>query len=85
MAPSEHTSGEGSCGCFDIKVYARSSTKLGKAVQLRFIISQHVRDKALLEIIMKNLEPKCGTMHKNFGRNNKEFTVTSFKAPSEHT
>ena len=57
----------------------KEGTKLGKAVQLRFIISQHVRDKALLEIIMKNFNPRRGSGTMQNGRNNKEFTVTSFK------
>jgi len=41
--------------CFLIVVYNSSTCKVGKAVKLRFIITQHERDRELLELIIKYL------------------------------
>ena len=40
-------------GCFIISVFQSTSLKLGYQVQLRFVLSQHIRDKELFEYLVK--------------------------------
>ena len=49
------TAGE---GCFYVNLIKSPRSKLGESVQLRFQITQHIRDKQLLESVAKYLE--CG-------------------------
>ena len=49
------TTGE---GCFLIRIFNSSSSRLGLRVQLRFQITQHCRDKILMDNIVKYLD--CG-------------------------
>jgi hypothetical protein len=44
--------------CFNVSIVKSPRSRLGEAVQLRFQITQHVRDKQLLESVAKYLE--CG-------------------------
>lgn len=45
-------------GCFYISIRNSSTTKLGKAVVLKFQIVQHIRDTELMEILISTLG--CG-------------------------
>lgn len=45
-------------GCFFIRVYNSPKSKLGKAVQLSFIVTQHIRDKELLKSFIEYFN--CG-------------------------
>jgi len=55
-------------GCFFVSIYKSPKSKLGFAVQLSFIITQHIRDISLLFEIKNYLE--CGRVIK---RNNGEY------------
>ena len=66
------TSGE---GCFFIVIYKSESCKLKEAVQLKFILVQHVRDEQLMRNIQKYLE--CGNLLKK--RDTLHFTVSNFQ------
>ena len=46
-------------GCFYVSI-SKSKTKVGYAVYLWFILTQHLRDKALFEVIQKYLD--CGNI-----------------------
>ena len=52
-------------GCFYISVYRSANSKLGFAVQLSFIITQHMRDNLLLSGFINLLE--CGKIVKRNG------------------
>lgn len=49
-------------GCFDVRIL-NSKTKIGYAVQLRFQLVQHERDKILMEVLTKYLA--CGIISKD--------------------
>jgi len=61
-------------GCFRVTIYKSPTSKLGKSVQLKFQITQHIRDRELLDLIIKYLN--CGSLQTS--RNAKDLTVTSF-------
>lgn len=42
-------------GCFIIGIYKSTSVKTGYQVQLKFVLSQHIRDKELFEYFVKHL------------------------------
>ena len=42
-------------GCFIISIHKSTSVKTGYQVQLRFVLSQHIRDKELFEYFVKYL------------------------------
>ena len=42
-------------GCFIISIHESTSVKIGYQVQLRFVLSQHIRDKELFEYLVKYL------------------------------
>lgn len=60
--------------CFDFNIIKKITAKLGYQTQLRFIISQHVRDRALLGLIVSYLN--CGTIQTS--RDTVEFYVSGF-------
>lgn len=62
--------------CFYVSVYNSPKSKLNYAVQLVFKITQHFRDKVLLENISKLLE--CGRVETIKSGDACDFTVTSF-------
>lgn len=62
--------------CFYVSVYNSPKSKLNYAVQLVFKITQHIRDKVLLENISKLLE--CGRVEIRKSGDACDFTVTSF-------
>jgi hypothetical protein len=62
-------------GTFDVKIY-RSKTKIGKAVQLRFRISQHERDIKLMELLIKYLG--CGQIEKHSKNPAVALVITKF-------
>ena len=62
-------------GCFFVNIY-KSKTKLGQAIQLKFLITQHSKDKQLMENLVPYLG--CGSY---ISRNNKdvgEFLAAKF-------
>jgi len=61
-------------GCFIISVHQSTSVKIGYQVQLRFVLSQHIRDKELFEYFVKYLG--CGYTAVN--REGIDFIVTKF-------
>lgn len=42
-------------GCFILSIFKSTSVKTGFQVQLRFVLSQHIRDKELFEYFVKSL------------------------------
>lgn len=62
-------------GCFRVTIYNSPKSKQGKSVQLKFQITQHEKDSALLALIIKYLN--CGSLQTS--RNAKDLQVTSFK------
>lgn len=65
------TSGE---GCFFIVIHKSVNSKLGEAVQLRFILVQHIRDIQLMEKIKEYFN--CGQLQKN--NETIQYTVSNF-------
>jgi len=63
--------------CFYVSVYNSPKSKLNYAVQLVFKITQHIRDKVLLDNISKLLE--CGRVETRKSGDACDFAVTSFK------
>jgi hypothetical protein len=55
------TSGE---GCFFIVIQKSKDTKLGEAVQLKFILVQHSRDEQLMRSLIEYF--KCGKKERQF-------------------
>ena len=53
-----------------------STHKLGSRVQLKFRISQHIRDEQLIKSLVNNFS--CGKMYKDSKRDVIEFVVTGF-------
>nr|AFN16313.1 LAGLIDADG homing endonuclease [Sporothrix stenoceras] len=68
--------------CFFVSIYDSPKSKLGKAVQLVFKITQHIRDKHLLENIRNLLN--CGRVEIRNTNEACDLTVTSFKEFKEH-
>ena len=66
--------------CFYISIYKSAKSKLGLAVQLVFKITQHSRDKELLNSISNYLG--CGRVEKR-QKDACDFTVTSIKSFEE--
>ena len=66
------TSGE---GCFLLSIFKSNKNKIGHVVQLIFKITQHKRDKKLLELIAKFFN--CGTVYSH-SENAFVFTVSNF-------
>jgi LAGLIDADG endonuclease len=48
-------------GCFFVSIFNSNKNKIGHAVQLIFKLTQHKRDKELLELIAKYLN--CGAVY----------------------
>lgn len=67
------TSGE---GCFRVVVSKSRTSKLGWEVKLRFYITQHTRDKQLMESLVSYL--KCGRFVIRNQRDLGDFTCTKF-------
>ena len=65
------TSGE---GCFFIVIQKSKDTKLGEAVQLKFILVQHSRDEKIMKSLIEYF--KCGNLLKK--RETVHFSVTKF-------
>nr|YP_009261990.1 LAGLIDADG endonuclease [Chrysoporthe austroafricana]AMX22065.1 LAGLIDADG endonuclease [Chrysoporthe austroafricana] len=49
-------------GCFTLTVNNSTSHKLGKTIQTTFTITQHIRDKLLMEYLIDYLD--CGMLYK---------------------
>jgi hypothetical protein len=62
-------------GTFDVKIYT-SKSRIGKAVQLRFRISQHEKDIKLMELLIKYLG--CGKIEKHSKNPAVALVVTKF-------
>lgn len=60
--------------CFDIKISKQKSRKLGYQIQLRFRITQHIKDKTLIGLLVSYFN--CGTVY--VSRNVVDFYVSSF-------
>lgn len=69
---SGFSSGE---GCFLVSISDSNKNKVGKVTQLTFKISQHNRDRKLLELIQKCLN--CGAVYSH-GENASLFKVSKF-------
>lgn len=65
----------GEC-CFYIYIQKSSSCKLGKAVSLRFGLTQHSRDTLLINGFIKYLG--CGRLEPRSNRSSVDFIVTNF-------
>nr|ADZ76451.1 LAGLIDADG homing endonuclease [Leptographium truncatum] len=63
--------------CFFVSIYNSPKSKLGKAVQLVFKITQRIRDKILIESIVELLN--CGRVEVRKSNEACDFTVTSIK------
>lgn len=61
-------------GSFYISIFKSSTSKLGEAVKLSFIITQHIRDDYLMKSLIEYLG--CGNV--NINRETVEFKVTKF-------
>jgi len=62
--------------CFFVRVYNSPKSKLNQAVPLAFIITQHSRDKVLLENISRLLQ--CGRVETRKSGDACDFVITSF-------
>lgn len=61
-------------GCFIISIHESTSVKVGYQVQLRFVLSQHIRDKELFEYLVQYL----GYGYTAVNRERVDFIVTKF-------
>jgi hypothetical protein len=61
-------------GCFIIGIYESTSVKTGYQVQLKFVLSQHIRDKELFEYFVKYL----GYGYTAVNREGIDFIVTKY-------
>jgi len=68
--------------CYFVRIYNSPKSKLKRAVQLAFIITQHSRDKELLENISILLE--CGRVETRRSGDACDFVVTSINDFKEH-
>lgn len=64
-------------GCFHISIRNSSTTKLGKAVVLKFHIAQHSRDIELMKMLISTL--KCGKIELILKQSAVYFVVVNFK------
>jgi hypothetical protein len=64
-------------GCFHVSIRNSSTTKLGKAVVLKFHIVQHSRDTELMEMLISKLG--CGKLELKLKQSAVYFVVVSFK------
>lgn len=64
-------------GCFHVSIRNSSTTKLGKAVVLKFHIVQHSRDIELMEMLISRLG--CGKIELMLKQSAVYFVVVSFK------
>lgn len=62
-------------GCFFVDIKKSPDTKLGKTVQLKFILVQHARDEKLMISMLEYLD--CGKIHKS--REAISFVVTKIR------
>ncbi|KAG0122972.1 putative homing endonuclease [Tuber indicum] len=62
-------------GCFYISIYKSPKSKLGMAVQLVFVVTQHIRDKELIEGLKEYLN--CGKFSVRKGNEACDYKVTS--------
>jgi hypothetical protein len=64
-------------GCFFVRIGENKEYKTGLKVELKFIITQHVRDSELLQILIKNLG--CGAYYQYLesNRSTGEFIVSN--------
>ena len=63
-------------GCFYVALMGSSTHKLGSRVQLRFLITQHIRDEQLIKSLVNYLS--CGKVYKGSKRDVVDFVVTRF-------
>lgn len=63
-------------GCFLVTISNSNQTKIGQTTQLTFKISQHNRDRKLLELMEKYLN--CGAVYSH-GENASIFRVSNLK------
>lgn len=63
-------------GCFYVALMRSSTHKLGSAVQLRFLITQHIRDEQLIKSLVNYLS--CGKVYKGSKRDVVDLVVTRF-------
>jgi len=61
-------------GCFIIGIFESTSVKIGYQVQLKFVLSQHIRDKELFEYFVKYL----GYGYTAVNREGVDFIVTKY-------
>jgi len=61
-------------GCFIIGIYKSTSVKIGYQVQLKFVLTQHLRDKELFEYFVKYL----GYGYTAVNREGVDFIVTKY-------
>jgi LAGLIDADG endonuclease len=63
-------------GSFDVNIHNSKKNKTGYQVQLRFRISQHIKDKTLLSQFIKNFD--CGSLYSNPKRTVIDYVVINF-------
>jgi hypothetical protein len=61
-------------GCFFISLIKSKKYKVGSQVQLRFLITQHIRDEELMKSLIKYLG--CGKLYNRSNREIVEYVVT---------
>jgi hypothetical protein len=64
-------------GCFDIKISQSDRFKTGFQIHLRFRITQHIRDKSLLKLIISYLN--CGKLYVRSNKLACDIEVNNFK------
>jgi len=68
-------------GCFFVNTYKSPASKIGQAVQLEYVVTQHIRDRELLEGLVGYLG--CGKFGQRKGRDAGDYKVLSIKAINE--
>ena len=63
-------------GCFSIDIVKSKGNKLGHQVRIRLRIAQHIRDKVLMESLVKYLD--CGVIELDSRGNAVTFSVSKF-------
>jgi len=63
-------------GCFSVSISQSNRTKIGQVIQLKLKITQHNRDKKLLELIVKSLN--CGAVYSH-SKSASDFQVVNFE------
>ena len=64
-------------GCFYIAIYKSKSNKIDYYVKLQVLVSQHFRDKLLMNSLVSTLE--CGKVFKRSNENMVDLVVTKFE------